>query len=118
MRQMIEIPEFLLEMSKQMHEQDNRLTADPVWQVRCNRFRVTDSEYSDHYQIIKNDEGYVVFDSESDDDLQECLDDYRSEFSRDWEEVNEKALSFFKRSMLCGDDWSETHEKQRSESDG
>lgn len=29
----IEIPDFLIEMSKQINEQDNRLTADPVWVV-------------------------------------------------------------------------------------
>jgi hypothetical protein len=29
-----EIPGFLLEMSKQLNEQDNRITADPLFEVR------------------------------------------------------------------------------------
>ena len=29
----IEIPNFLIEMSKQLNEQDNRCTADPIWVV-------------------------------------------------------------------------------------
>ncbi len=27
------IPDFLLEMSKQINTQDNRITAEPIWQV-------------------------------------------------------------------------------------
>ena len=47
-----QIPEFLLEMSKQINEQDNLCTADPVWQVRCKRTRPTASEYSRAWEII------------------------------------------------------------------
>ena len=48
----VEIPSFLMEMSKQINEQDNRCTADPVWQVRCKRVRVTAEGFSDDYQIV------------------------------------------------------------------
>lgn len=49
------VPEFLLEMSKQMHEQHNRCTAEPIWQVRCKRVRPTDRSYSDTFHVIDRD---------------------------------------------------------------
>lgn len=52
MSQQIEIPAFLLEMSQQMHQQSNRCTAEPIWQVRCKRWRITESGYSDTFEFI------------------------------------------------------------------
>lgn len=60
---MIEIPEFLLEMSKQMNTDPNRCTAHPFWQVRCKRYLVTEEGYNEsHWELHAEDsEGYPVF---------------------------------------------------------
>lgn len=47
----LEIPEFLIEMSKQMNEQDNRITAEPIWQVRCKR-QVTCCDGREDYWVL------------------------------------------------------------------
>jgi len=59
----IELPDFLLEMSKQMSEQPNRCTAHPFWQVRCKRYIVTAEGYNQHHWELHEDdgEGYPVF---------------------------------------------------------
>jgi hypothetical protein len=72
----MEIPKFLIEMSEQMNTQDNRITADPIWQVRCKRTRVTDSGYSDRFEIIDNDEGSRVACSEFGGEINEQIVSY------------------------------------------
>jgi len=71
----IEIPEFLLEMSKQMNEQPNRCTSHPFWQVRCKRaitccegreefWRIVDAgdEYNEIYDSREcNTEEFVIY---------------------------------------------------------
>ena len=52
MTKKIDIPEFLIEMSQQMHQQNSRCTAEPVWQVRCKRWRVTESGFSDTFELV------------------------------------------------------------------
>lgn len=61
----MEIPEFLIEMSKQMHEQDNRITAHPIWQVRCKRYLLTEQGYNEsHWELHSHDsEGHPVYSS-------------------------------------------------------
>mgnify|MGYP003137430523 CR=1 FL=1 len=83
-----EIPDFLLEMSKQMAEQPNRSTAHPFWQVRCKRFVVTQEGYNEHHWILQDEEG-EFFRS----DLHECanqalLERY-PEFCKHWQEVTD-----------------------------
>jgi len=71
----IKIPEFLLEMSDQLNTQDNRCTADPIWQVMCKRIRVTAYEYSDRFQIIDCEWDHcVVADSEDGDINQQIVE--------------------------------------------
>lgn len=73
----MEIPKFLLEMSKQMNEQNNRCTADPVWQVRCKRTRPTDRDYSDVFHVIDRDGDYsLVADSSLDLDVNQQIVNY------------------------------------------
>lgn len=62
----MEIPDFLLEMSRQMNQQDCRMTADPIWQVRCKRYLVTEQGYNDHHFVLCDDEG-EFFRSDTDD---------------------------------------------------
>ncbi|ABM25342.1 conserved hypothetical protein [Shewanella sp. W3-18-1] len=57
MSQQIEIPAFLLEMSQQMHQQDNRCTAEPIWQVRCKRYLPTEEGYDEHHWEIVDTDG-------------------------------------------------------------
>ncbi len=69
-------PEFLLEMSEQMNNEDNRCTADPVWQVRCKRTRATSSEYTDIFEFVETDEYTVVARSCIDEEVNQQIVDY------------------------------------------
>ncbi|TVP11761.1 ead/Ea22-like family protein [Shewanella sp. KCT] len=66
MSQQIEIPAFLLEMSQQMHQQSNRYTAEPIWQVRCKRYLITEQGYNEHHwEIIDSeDDGKALYHSD------------------------------------------------------
>jgi hypothetical protein len=54
------LPAFLIEMSKQMNEQNNRMTAHPVWQVRCKRWRITMSGYSDTFEFVDRENEHCI----------------------------------------------------------
>jgi len=85
----MKIPEFLIEMSKQMQDEDNRATADPIWMV-CH----------DNWLTCADDRGdKVVFIITDDGEPQECSDesvvcDYFKEHHRDWfdENINENCF--------------------------
>ena len=73
----IEIPTFLIEMSEQMNNEDNRCTADPVWQVRCKRTRPTGQEFSDRFEIIDRENDYsLVAENISDIEVNEQIINY------------------------------------------
>lgn len=59
-----------------MNEQHNRYTADPVWQVRCKRWRITKEGYSDTFELVdvKDDYETVASNKENDDINQQILD--------------------------------------------
>ncbi len=87
----MEIPNFLLKMSEQINTQDNRITADPVWQVRCKRTRPTASDYSDHYQIMDTEsEHHIVADNHkgdiNEDIIKYLIEHERMEFVTSWAE--------------------------------
>jgi hypothetical protein len=69
----MKVPQFLIEMSEQMNNEDNRYTADPVWQVRCKRTRETSEEYTDMFQVVETDDHWVVAKSESDESINQQL---------------------------------------------
>jgi hypothetical protein len=72
-----ELPKFLIEMSEQMNNEDNRCTADPVWQVRCKRTRVTSSDFSDIFEIVdRENEHQLVATNKENDDVNEQIVDY------------------------------------------
>jgi hypothetical protein len=50
--QMTVIPDFLLEMSKQMHQQDNRATSHPVWVVCYDDYITCADGRGDHVELI------------------------------------------------------------------
>lgn len=73
----MEIPKFLIEMSEQMNNEDNRCTADPVWQVRCKRTRVTAQEFSDIFEIIDREGDHcLVATNKENDNINEQIVDY------------------------------------------
>ena len=75
--QVMEIPKFLIEMSEQMNNEDNRCTADPVWQVRCKRTRPTSEAFSDIFEIIDRKGDYcLVATNRSNDDINEQIVSY------------------------------------------
>ncbi|MBO2684952.1 ead/Ea22-like family protein [Shewanella algae] len=103
MRQIIEVPAFLLEMSQQMHQQDNRMTAEPIWQVRCKRYLVTEQGYSeDHWEILHDDsEGRALHHSAFSDDYSE-LAEYLLETDEDWckEWCDEQGIDFCESAFI------------------
>jgi hypothetical protein len=82
------IPAFLIEMSKQMHEQDNCYTDEPIWQVRCKRYLATEQGYDEHHwEIIRDDDGDQVYRSHIDSDykkLAEALIDSDKDWCIEW----------------------------------
>lgn len=85
----MEIPEFLTEMSEQLNTQGNRITADPLFEVRYKKSLVTESGYNEsHFEII-NEEGNSLHHSEKDSDYSELaqhLFDYHLEWCKEWSE--------------------------------
>lgn len=81
------IPDFLIEMSQQMHAQDNRITAHPIWQVRHKEYLATgEGIHEHHWEVIdSNDDPCVVY--RSDQDEAEVLVDYlRQNYHSDYDE--------------------------------
>lgn len=81
----IEIPEFLKEMSKQLNDQDNRITAEPIFCVYYDDKIPTDSEYSDDY-FYRDDEGTVL-------DFEDYIDSLLDSYDCEVEYIN-KLLEF------------------------
>ena len=81
----MEIPEFLLEMSKQMNNEDNRMTSDPIWQVRCIRFIPTAEGCSSHHWELTDDDGVFYRDHTGDREeaLQHLIENHHK-WCRDW----------------------------------
>ena len=51
----MEIPKFLLEMSKQMNDQDNRCTSEPVWVVCYDEWLTCADDRGDKTQLLVSD---------------------------------------------------------------
>lgn len=84
MSQQIEIPAFLLEMSQQMHQQDNRCTAEPIWQVRCKRYLPTEEGYDEHHwEIVDTDGGTALYRSDKS-DMKQALAEWLAENDHQW----------------------------------
>ena len=83
-----EIPEFLIELSKQMNQQDNYGTAHPFFQVRNKRYVITEEDYNEHHwEIVSLCDNEVVYRSDIDSDfsrLAEDLDIYHPEWCVEW----------------------------------
>lgn len=81
----IEIPDFLIEMSKQLHEQDNRITAEPIFEVRCKRYLVTEEGYNEsHWELLHpEDEGRPIYSTKDGFDWSESKFEFY-EGNEDW----------------------------------
>lgn len=114
-----EIPEFLIRMSKEMATQNNCITADPLFEVRCKRYLVTEKGYSEsHWELHGPDsEGRPTYSSavdfEGGQDLDEFYDENES-WCEEW--LEERDLigrhnfieSFsYEDHYASGDDWPE-----------
>lgn len=84
------IPEFLLEISKQMNEQENRLTSHPFWQVRCKRFLITEEGYNEHHWILCDDDGEFYRSDMDGFSPAEALMERYPEFCKTWAEANQE----------------------------
>ncbi|HAV1574503.1 TPA: ead/Ea22-like family protein [Vibrio parahaemolyticus] len=95
----VEVPDFLLEMSRQMHEQDNRSTRDPIWQVKYRTHLVTEEDYNEsHWEIVDTEEGITLFHSKHDSDfdglfehLFDCQPDWLIEWAEQYANMDVKA---------------------------
>lgn len=79
----VEIPEFLKEMSEQLNKQGNRMTADPLFEVRYKKYIVTESGYNESHWEIINGEGDSFHHSEQSENFNE-LAKYLFEHHSDW----------------------------------
>jgi hypothetical protein len=75
------IPDYIIELSKQMNESPNRCTAHPFWQVRTYEYLPTDSERNVDHWVLCDDEG-VFFESNKNDyrDLAKVVKDRYPEY--------------------------------------
>ena len=79
----VEVPEFVKEMSNQLNQQDNRMTADPLFEVRYKKYIVTEQDYNEHHWEIINEEGDSYYHSEKDENYDE-LATHLFEYNPDW----------------------------------
>ena len=84
----VAVPEFLLEMSKQMREQPNRMTSHPFWQVRCNRYLPTVEGCAEHHTEVCGDDGVVYRSDRPVSELHEYLIENHEEWCQQWAEEN------------------------------
>ena len=94
------IPDFLLEMSEQLNTQDNRITAEPIWQVCYDKEHVTADGYESYvtYGDISSGEYELIFSTEDgtaadNDRAIEYLKENHSAFCEFWSEEFGKDIS-------------------------
>ena len=89
-----EVPDFLIELSKQMNSDPNNATAHPFWQVRCKRYVPTADGCSEHHYVLHNEDEDEVFyrsDTDSLSDLEAYFAEHYSAwvvYAVDWNDSN------------------------------
>lgn len=112
----VKIPDFLLEMSKQMHEQDNRITAEPIWQVRYRKNLLTADGYSDNFELVDRENDYDTVYSNDENSLanKDYALEYLLEHYEDWclnwaryevENEDDDLTKYFKNNFDVDDSW-------------
>lgn len=80
----VEIPDFIIELSKQLNEQPSRSTAHPFYQVRCKRPYVTEEGYDSQYFIVFDEDSEIYQSNKDDEDgLASYLCDNHAEWLAD-----------------------------------
>ena len=116
-----QIPEFLIQMSKQMKEQPNRATSDPFWQVRCKRYMVTQEGYNEHHWELHSadSEGWPDYSTNPNYDNVAASEDFEEnnkQWCKDWiaENVDDECVGEdsaftdffnFEEHKDCGEEW-------------
>lgn len=91
-----EIPEFILEMSKQMTEQPNRSTSHPYWQVRCKKYVVTAEGYNEHHWVLVDEDGeFFRSDIQTDEEMRELFWERHEEFCEEFIASREESFDSF-----------------------
>lgn len=78
------VPDFLLEMSRQMQEQPNRCTAHPFWQVRCKSYLPAPEGYNEHHFEVVGDEGVIWRSIDPIDGLVSFLTEEHADWCQEW----------------------------------
>jgi len=92
----MKIPKFLIEMSEQMNNEDNRCTADPIWMVcHDNWLTCADDRGDKEVYLIGDDSEYKECDNES-----QVLS-YLHEHHCDW--INSVKVNYYEENNLCDD---------------
>lgn len=84
----VAVPEFLLEMAKQMRDQPNRGTSHPFWQVRCKRYMATEEGYNEHHREVVAEDGPVHSSLEPLSQLHEYLSGNHPSWCEKWAAEN------------------------------
>jgi hypothetical protein len=97
----MEIPQFLIEMSEQINTQDNRITANPIWQVCYDKEHVTAEGYEDYIVYGASDGDYNLILSTEEGSLLNnenaitYLIDNHSEWCKKWAHDFEREMDDF-----------------------
>jgi hypothetical protein len=97
----IDIPAFLIEMSEQINTQDNRITAEPIWQVCYDKEHVTAEGYESYTTYCNSDDDYILILSTEDGTLAdndyaiEWLREHKPNFCEKWELDFDKSMDDF-----------------------
>jgi len=96
------IPSFLLEMSEQINTQNNRITAEPLFQVCYDKEHVTADGYEEYvtYGFVGDGDYTLILSTENgsmadNDHAIEYLKENHPSFCDDWSESFEKDISEF-----------------------
>lgn len=79
----MEIPKFLLEMSDQINNQNNMMTADPLFEVRYKSYLITQEDYNESHWEIFCEDGYTLYHSQDSEDFS-ALAEYMFDYDYDW----------------------------------
>lgn len=104
-KELVEIPDFLVEMSNQINTQNNRMTADPLFEVRYKTSLITEEGYNEsHFEIVDCEDGFTLYHSERSDNYNE-LAEHLLESHKKWciEWCDEKADIEFSEDSFIAD---------------
>lgn len=77
------LPKFLLDMGEGIKNQDNRCTADPMFEVRYDQYLITEEGYNESHFELLNENDETVYHSEKSDSV-ETLEAYLLDNEEGW----------------------------------